>query len=96
VIPGAEPSESFAARVRAALEGIASRHRDQMVAVFTHGGVIGQALALATRSRPFAFGGADNASISHLVLHGQRWVIRRFNDTAHLHPGFTPAPEALT
>ncbi|MGI8491178.1 MAG: histidine phosphatase family protein, partial [Acidimicrobiales bacterium] len=52
--------------------------------------------ALAARSRPFAFGGADNASISHLVLHGQRWVIRRFNDTAHLHPGFTPAPEALT
>ena len=32
----------------------------------------------------FAFVGADNASISELVVHDGRQVLRRFNDTAHL------------
>ena len=96
VVPGAEDSERFAARVRGAITEIAGRHPDQFVAVFTHGGVIGQALALATGSRPFAFNGADNASISHLVVAGDRWIVRTFNDTSHLHSGFGTAPESPT
>jgi probable phosphoglycerate mutase len=84
VIPGAESAASLAARVRGALERIAAAHPGELIAVVTHGGVIGQALSLATGSRPFAFTGADNASISQLVLTPQRWVLRRFNDTAHL------------
>ena len=32
----------------------------------------------------FAFSGADNASISELIIDGDRQVLRRFNDTAHL------------
>jgi 2,3-bisphosphoglycerate-dependent phosphoglycerate mutase len=83
-IPGAEPAPAFAARVRAAIGRVATGHPGQRVAVFTHGGVIGQALALASGSRPFAFVGADNASISRLVVAGDRWIIRAFNDTAHL------------
>jgi probable phosphoglycerate mutase len=96
VIPGAEPADEFAARVRAALLRIAGRHPDGMVAVFTHGGVIGQAFAEATGGRSFAFTGADNGSISHLVITDERWVVRTYNDTAHLHPGFAPVAEALT
>jgi probable phosphoglycerate mutase len=46
--------------------------------------VIGQALALASASRPFAFLGAENTSISRLVIIGDRWIVRGFNDTAHL------------
>lgn len=84
VIPGAEPADEFAARVRAAIERIAAAHPGQRVAAFTHGGVIGQALALASGSRPFAFITADNASISRLVIAGERWIVRGFNDTAHL------------
>jgi probable phosphoglycerate mutase len=84
VIPGAERSESFAARVGGAINRIAGRHPGQRVAVFAHGGVIGQALALAARSRPFAFITADNASISRLVVDGERWIVRGFNDVAHL------------
>jgi probable phosphoglycerate mutase len=84
VIPGAEPGAEFAARVRGAIERLAATHPDQRLAVFTHGGVIGQALALAARSRLFAFTGADNGSISHLVVAGDWWTIRGFNDTAHL------------
>ena len=46
--------------------------------------MIGQALALASGSRPFAFLSADNGSISRLLVIGQRWIVRGFNDTAHL------------
>jgi 2,3-bisphosphoglycerate-dependent phosphoglycerate mutase len=84
VIPGAEPAGALAGRVRAAIDRIAAAHPAQRVAAFTHGGVIGQALALATSSRPFAFTGADNASISRLVITDERWIVRGYNDTAHL------------
>lgn len=95
VIPGAEPAEAFEQRVRGAVERIAAAHPDQTVAVFTHGGVIGQIMSLATGSRPFAFIGADNASITHVVVHGQAWTVRRFNDTAHLGPHFTEEAAGL-
>ncbi len=84
VIPGAEPAAEFAARIRAVIERLTAAHPGQCVVAFTHGGVIGEALALASRSRPFAFTGADNASISRLVVVGDLWIVRGFNDTAHL------------
>lgn len=84
LIPGGENDEAFSRRTRHALERIAEAHPDQRVAVFVHGGVIGALLAHTTGSRPFAFAGADNASVSHLVVAGDRWVLRRFNDTGHL------------
>lgn len=96
VIPGAEPAEAFAARVRGAIERIAAAHPGERVAVFTHGGVIAEALALASRSRPFAFLGADNGSISQLIVNGTAWTVRRFNDTAHLDAAFSQAAAPLT
>jgi probable phosphoglycerate mutase len=95
VIPGAESTEDFAARIRDSLTRIAAAHTDRRVAVFTHGGTIGQVVSMATGSRPFAFIDADNASITQLVVWGERWVIRRFNDTAHLDPRFTMRSEPL-
>jgi len=95
-IPGAEPADEFRARVRDAIVRIASSHPDQCVAVFAHGGTIGEVLSIATGSRPFAFVGGDNGSISHLVVIGDAWIVRRFNDTSHLQPGFSSAPQALT
>ena len=35
-------------------------------------------------SMRFAFNGADNASITEIVLDGPTKVLRRYNDTAHL------------
>jgi probable phosphoglycerate mutase len=96
VVPGAEPADAFAARLRSAVERIAAAHGDQRVAVFVHGGVIGEILRQVTESRPFAFIGADNGSISHIVVTDERWVLRRFNDTSHLQPTMTTAPEPLT
>jgi probable phosphoglycerate mutase len=84
VIPGAESLVSFDGRVRAAIGRLLGAHAGQRVAAFTHGGVIGQALALATGSRPFAFNGADNASISRVIVTRDRWWVRGYNDTAHL------------
>ena len=84
VIPGAENPAGLSARVRGAIERIARAHRDQRVAVFALGGVIGEALAQASGSRPFAFITSDNASISRLVVTDVRWFVRTFNDTAHL------------
>jgi probable phosphoglycerate mutase len=83
VIPGAEPMDRFAARVRAGIEAVAAAHPEQTVVVVSHGGTIGQALAEATGSRALAFG-PDNGSISELVVSGREWALRRFNDTAHL------------
>jgi probable phosphoglycerate mutase len=96
VIPGAEPAEQFAARVERAITRIAARHVGQCVAVFSHGGTIGQVLAHASQSKPFAFGGSDNGAISHIVVDGDRWTIRRYNDTTHLTMDFTTRPEPLT
>jgi probable phosphoglycerate mutase len=89
VIPGAEPGERFAARVRNGIERIAETHADQRVMVVVHGGTIGQALtiALGIPERPLSLSWADNGSISELVVFDGDWIIRSFNDTAHLGDG---------
>jgi probable phosphoglycerate mutase len=85
VIPGAESPESLGDRVRGAIERIVADHPDQRVVVFSHGGVIAEILAqVAATNQPFAFLGCDNASISQIVAFSGRWILRRFNDTAHL------------
>ena len=96
VIPGAESAEAFSRRVRRAVERIAAAHPDQRVAVFAHGGTIGEILHQATGSQPFAFMGADNASISHVVISDDRWILRRYNDTSHLSARLTARPQTLT
>jgi probable phosphoglycerate mutase len=99
-IPGAESPESLRTRVRGALERIVTAHPGRCVVVFTHGGIIGEILAQATEAgRPFAFLGASNGSISQVVAFGGRWILRRFNDTAHLdgdldrEPDLDPVPD---
>ena len=83
-IPGAETSAALQARVGAALGRIAGAHVDETVATFVHGGVIGAAMAVATGARGFEFNGAANGSISELVVQGDVFTVRRFNDCAHL------------
>ena len=84
VIPGAEPTEKFRSRVRASIDRIVTAHPNQRVLAVVHGGVIGMMMAIATGEQNFAFVGSDNASISEIVVLGDRWIVRRFNDTAHL------------
>ena len=96
VIPGAETNDAFATRVGGALKRIVAAHPGQRVVVVVHGGVIGQACALATGAATFSFIGADNASISQIVAMPEPWMLRRYNDTAHLDPAFSIVPTPLT
>ena len=45
VIPGAESATSISTRVRGALDRIVGAHPGQCVAIFSHGGIIGEILA---------------------------------------------------
>jgi len=86
VIPGAETMEALAQRVRAGVQAVvALAGPDTRVAAIVHGGVIGEICRQATGSRPFAFVHADNGSLTRLiVLPDGGWLLRSFNDTAHL------------
>ena len=86
-IPGAEPAEEFAERVRRGLleSVVAAAGPGAVACAVVHGGVIGELARQATGSRPFAFVHADNCSITRLVVFAEsRWLLRSFNDTAHL------------
>jgi probable phosphoglycerate mutase len=85
-IPNAESWEDFGARVSAGVEQIVATVGPNTTAVaVVHGAVIGQLCRQATASRPFAFVHSDNCSISRLVvLDDGRWLLRTFNDIAHL------------
>ena len=84
VVPGAESRAAFGGRLRAAVERIAAAHPGGRVVVFSHGAAIGEILAQASGSTPFAFINADNASLSRIVVTPERWIVRGYNDTAHL------------
>jgi 2,3-bisphosphoglycerate-dependent phosphoglycerate mutase len=86
VIPGAEPAEAFAERVRSGvLAVVEATGPGRTAAAVVHGGVIGEICAQATGSRPLSFIHADNCSITRLVVFGDgRWLLRSFNDIAHL------------
>lgn len=94
LIPNGEPAADFEGRVRRGLEGIARAHPDELVVAVVHGGVIGQAMNIASGASGFTFNGAANASVTHLVVEPDRWVVRCYNDTAHLWPTFGAQPSA--
>ena len=95
VIPGGEPAHQFRNRVQRGIERIASAHPDELVVAVVHGGVIGEVMNIATGSTGFSFTGADNASITHMVVTAERWVVRCWNDTSHLSPTFSTAAQPL-
>jgi probable phosphoglycerate mutase len=96
IIPGAESGDAFHKRIQRGLNNIASNHPNQLVVAVVHGGVIGQIIATATGARPFSFLGADNASISHIVMHNGMVIVRRFNDASHLHETMPAVSEMPT
>lgn len=95
VIPGAESTEALQERVRRGVTKIAAAHANQRVVVVVHGGVIGAMLTMATGAKGFSFIGADNASITELIVSGEDWAVRRFNDAAHLDEVFRLVPNPI-
>jgi probable phosphoglycerate mutase len=59
-------------------------HANRKVVAVVHGGVVGHILAHATGASPFAFNGADNGSISRIVLLEDGIKVRSFNDNLHV------------
>ena len=96
VIPGAESHADLNQRLLRALNRIASRHADELVVAVVHGGVIAHILAHATGANHFAFNGADNGSISHIVMLDGHIRVRRFNDSSHLHEQLSRAESQMT
>lgn len=93
-VTGAESNAELTARTVSAVLRIAENHRDQMVAAFCHGGVIGAVLSYVVGADPLAFFGARHTSVNHVVVEPnagfdpdggtrQGWVLRSFNDGAH-------------
>jgi probable phosphoglycerate mutase len=87
VIPGAEPADDFAERVRTGFARVVSETGPGRVAVaVVHGGVIGELARQATDAPRLAFVHAENTSITRIVAFGDgRRLLRSFNDTAHLY-----------
>jgi probable phosphoglycerate mutase len=87
IIPGGESAESLARRVRAGIESVVdATGPDAIGVVVAHGAVIGEACRQATDSRPFAFVHSDNGSLTRIVVHADgRWLLRTYNDVAHLY-----------
>lgn len=96
VIPGAESHADLNRRLLRALNGIAGRHPDELVVAVVHGGVIAHVLAHATGANHFAFNGADNGSISQIIMVDGRILMRRFNDSSHLHEQLSGAESQMT
>jgi probable phosphoglycerate mutase len=88
LIPGAEPGDVFAARVRRGVEQVADAAGDGGVAVaFTHSAVIAEFCRQITNSDPFAFLHNSNGSVTRLIrMPDGNWLLASFNETEHL-PG---------
>jgi probable phosphoglycerate mutase len=86
IVPNAERAAVVAARVRIGIgKVIANLDAGSSAVVVVHGGIIGEVCRQATASRPFAFFGPENASITRLVVNDDgRWTLRGFNDVSHL------------
>lgn len=84
VVPGAESNEALGERLRRGISAIAAAHPGGRVVAVSHGGAIAMILSMATGSSPFAFVAVDNGAISTIVVSGERWVLRGYNDVCHL------------
>lgn len=90
-VPGAESNAELTERCSAAVRRIHDAHREEHVVAFVHGGVIAALLSVATGGVLAATAGADNGSIHRLCIAPERWILRGFNDCAHLAEVSTPS-----
>jgi 2,3-bisphosphoglycerate-dependent phosphoglycerate mutase len=86
LIPGAEPAEAFATRVREGVEAVADAAVPGAVAVsVTHAAVIAEICRQVAGAERFAFLTNANGSLTRLVrMPDRRWVLVSFNETQHL------------
>jgi broad specificity phosphatase PhoE len=83
-IPGSEPSDMLRARVTGAINGLASRHPGQRIALVSHAGSINAYLATLLGLQRDYFFPAANTSISIVRIRGDQRMLLSLNDVAHL------------
>lgn len=91
--PGGDSLATFALRVSSALDRITRQNVGKTIAVVCHGGVIDISfiffMGLSGFQLPQVGLATANTSLTHWhhrMNHGKmRWVLRRYNDDAHLH-----------
>jgi 2,3-bisphosphoglycerate-dependent phosphoglycerate mutase len=85
--PGGETLATFHHRVGTALQAVLDARPDGTVVVVCHGGTVGLVLRIALKAPPLGLFEAysQNTSITEVEwLPGNRWLIHRYNDAAHL------------
>jgi probable phosphoglycerate mutase len=76
----------FSARIEAAFDALADRHRDQTLLVVTHGGVLDIVYRLATGQKLEARRNFEllNAALNWIERRDGRWTLLSWGDAAHL------------
>lgn len=87
LVPGAEPMDGWAARVRRGIEAAADAGSDgKVVVAVTHSAVIAEFCRQITGSDPFAFLLNSNGSLTRVMrMKSGEWKLLSFNDTEHIH-----------
>lgn len=93
---GGESLETFAARIRGALETLAARHAGAQILVVTHGGVLDIAHRLTSGKslasvRDFLI---PNAALNWIEYTGNRWRLLAWAQQAHLAAARDELPNA--
>lgn len=82
--PGAEQGDRFRARVRDAVEGLLSKHPDENLLLFAHGGVINAYVGEVLGLRQEMFFLPENTSLNTVDVDGDSRSVRFLNDVLHL------------
>ena len=82
--PGAEHAERFRARVRGAVDGLLSKHPDENLLLFAHGGVINAYVGEVLGVQQEMFFLPENTSLNTLDVDGDVRSVRFLNDVLHL------------
>jgi probable phosphoglycerate mutase len=90
-LPGAEPRAQFRARVRESIDGLATAHGGQRIALFVHGGVINVYAAETLGLERDFFMPIANAAVSIIRVLNARRMLVTLNDICHLRAASEPA-----
>jgi 2,3-bisphosphoglycerate-dependent phosphoglycerate mutase len=82
--PGAEHAERFRERVRGAVDGLLSKHPDENLLLFVHGGVINAYVGEVLGLRQEMFFLPENTSLNTVDVDGDVRTVRFLNDVLHL------------
>jgi len=82
--PGAEEGDRFRARVRDVVERLLSKHADENLLLFAHGGVINAYVGEVLDLRQEMFFLPENTSLNSIDVDGDTRSVRFLNDVLHL------------